>query len=74
METMAGGSRMAESVQQAETTVFHWRDAQVATKLDLREFPREEPAHPDKGQGWYDDETENLFVWDGAGWVTVPKD
>lgn len=65
---------MVESTQQAEAAVFHWRDAQVAKTLDLRAFPREEPTHPEIGQGWYDEESESIFVWDGADWVVVPKD
>lgn len=65
---------MAEGVQQIEASDFHWREAQVGPKLAARDWPREEPPHPERGQGWYDDETENLFVWDGDDWVVVPKD
>ncbi len=65
---------MADGTQQLEHQPFHWREAQVWVESNPRDWPREEPLQPAKGQVWYDEETENLCVWNGQEWVLVPKD
>ena len=50
---------------------WHWRDSQE--DLQAR-FPRERPAEPTTGSGWWDEASGCLCVWDGRQWVSVPLD
>jgi hypothetical protein len=36
--------------------------------------PRVEPKNPQVGEGWFDEESDCLYVWDGVEWVCVPGD
>ena len=44
-----------------------WEEIQVR-------FPRERPAEPVIGAGWWDEANHSLCVWDGRQWVCVPVD
>ena len=51
--------------------LWHWRECQ-------EEFPtvwlRHEPPEPTPGQGWFDGESNCLYIWDGVRWICVPAD
>ena len=50
---------------------WHWRDSQE--DITMR-FPKEPPAEPEIGSGWWDEAHRCLCVWDGRQWVSVPLD
>jgi hypothetical protein len=50
---------------------WHWRDSQE--EIQAR-FPRERPATPEAGAGWFDEANRNFCVWDGRHWVCIPVD
>jgi hypothetical protein len=52
-------------------TEWHWRDSQVDAPTC---FPKERPAEPLVGSGWWDETSRCLCVWDGRQWVAVPLD
>lgn len=53
-----------------------WRWSECQSRMvELRaSFPREEPQSPSVGQGWFDDESELFYLWDGRDWIAVPAD
>jgi hypothetical protein len=58
----------------ADQLLWHWRECQ-GCQIDLKEsWPREEPSNPKVGQGWYDERTDCLYVWDGMEWICAPED
>ncbi|HEU4754955.1 MAG TPA: hypothetical protein VFU47_17745 [Armatimonadota bacterium] len=61
-----------EAVQSSpEKQAWYWEEIQIGT---LQVHRGEPPASPEVGQGWYDEETECLYVWDGAEWVCMAAD
>jgi hypothetical protein len=50
---------------------WYWRDLQIDLTV---EFPTEEPAEPEIGAGWYNQQSYCLCIWDGHDWVCVPLD
>ena len=50
---------------------WHWRDSQE--EIQAR-FPKERPAEPEVGAGWFDEANRNFCVWDGRHWVCIPLD
>lgn len=65
---------MSTTFVEHEVSVWHWRDCQNCRLELMQIWPREEPAAPQVGQGWYDEQESCLYVWDGDEWVTVPLD
>jgi hypothetical protein len=51
--------------------LWHWRDSQEDI---LAKFPKQPPAEPQTGCGWWDETHHSLCVWDGRQWVCVPMD
>jgi hypothetical protein len=50
---------------------WNWRDSQEEVQV---RFPKERPAEPEIGAGWWDEASQSLCVWDGRQWVCVPVD
>jgi hypothetical protein len=50
---------------------WHWRDSQEEIRT---RFPKERPAQPELGAGWFDEANRCFCVWDGRQWVGVPMD
>jgi len=50
---------------------WHWRDCQEEMAASWRRNP---PVAPRTGQGWYDERSNCLYIWDGIEWVCVPAD
>ena len=50
---------------------WHWRDSQE--EIQAR-FPKERPAEPEVGAGWFDETNRSFCVWDGRQWVCIPLD
>ena len=50
---------------------WNWRDSQEDIQA---RFPRERPAEPELGAGWWDEANHCCCVWDGRHWVCVPLD
>jgi hypothetical protein len=59
-----------QRVQEREKERWTWRQAQVATIT----VHRQEPPRPEIGEGWFDEESQTLYVWDGSEWVCVAAD
>lgn len=53
---------------------WHWEECQGRALEMKSAWPREEPQNPQLGQGWFDEETDCLYVWDGQEWVCLPTD
>ena len=51
--------------------LWHWSDSQDTAQPDGAPG---QPAEPATGQGWFDPDSNGLFVWDGQEWVSVPQD
>jgi hypothetical protein len=62
---------MPTGVQEVEPGIWRWRDSQEEVRAT---WPREEPAEPQTGQGWFDEGTSCIYVWDGDEWVCIPAD
>ncbi len=70
---------MASQVRSTAVLDFHegtwgWQECQTRGQEMKHCFPRDEPQNPTVGQGWYDEETECLYLWDGCEWVCTPMD
>ena len=65
---MANGLKEREAPQ-----TWHWSECQDRREL-IATWPREAPSQPTVGEGWYDEDSEALCVWDGAEWVCNPSD
>jgi hypothetical protein len=63
---------MPARTEQAQTPGWHWRETQEGGTL--RVWHGEEPREPQVGQGWFDEKTHCLYVWDGDEWVCVAAD
>jgi len=65
---------MTQVLGRADEILWHWRNCQ-ARHMELKaSCPREEPQNPETGDGWYDEASDCLYVWDGMEWVCVPGD
>lgn len=65
---------MTQVLGRADEILWHWRNCQ-SRQMELKATcPREEPRNPQPGEGWYDEESDCLCVWDGVEWVCVPGD
>lgn len=66
---------MADSMQATPSLywpkVWNWRECQVEAIGTWRRHP---PAQPQPGQGWFDEDSNCLYIWDGVEWVCVPAD
>jgi len=49
---------------------WNWRECQDSSDL----WRRTPPLQPARGQGWLDERSHCLYIWDGAEWVCVPTD
>lgn len=71
----AMGGEMAQALQNTQASfwprVWNWRETQVEAVGTWR---RHAPTEPETGQGWYDEESNCLYIWDGMEWVCVPAD
>lgn len=62
---------MAERLQKRTQHTWHWRECQEQQAgLRVGEPPRE----PRVGQGWFDQRSGCMYLWDGAEWVCMPTD
>lgn len=50
---------------------WSWRDSQEGNEA---RFPKERPAEPEVGAGWFDEANRSFCVWDGRQWVCIPLD
>ena len=66
---------MAECLREIQDPSWYhpwsWRDCQMGP---ISSWSREEPESPAIGQGWFDEESNCLYIWDGIEWVCVPTD
>jgi hypothetical protein len=62
------------ALREVEHEQWHWRECQDCRQDMISTWPRQEPEAPETGQGWYDEESGCVYVWDGAEWVCVPAD
>lgn len=53
---------------------WHWEECQGQVSELKLGYPQQEPESPYIGQGWYDEETDCVYVWDGWEWVCLPYD
>lgn len=53
---------------------WHWEECQDQTAEMKRFWPGREPEEPEVGQGWYDESSDCLYVWDGREWACLPTD
>jgi hypothetical protein len=50
---------------------WRWWDSQEEIR---RHYPKERPANPEVGAGWFDEAAACFCVWDGREWVSLPVD
>jgi hypothetical protein len=65
---------MTQVLGRADEFLWHWRNCQERQMELKASWPREEPVHPTTGEGWYDEISDCLYVWDGVEWICVPND
>ena len=53
---------------------WRWEECQRPVQEMKTAWPREEPQNPRLGQGWFDEEADCLYIWDGMEWVCLPTD
>ena len=54
--------------------IWHWRETQGRREELVTFWGRHEPSDPEIGEGWYDEESDCMYVWDGHEWVCAPND
>ena len=62
---------MTGQAEQETRRAWRWRDCQEEIAAVL---PREQPRDPRVGQGWFDEKTSCICIWNGAEWVCIPTD
>jgi hypothetical protein len=65
---------IGEAHRNLHRETWRWADCQNRPLALKDSFPRDEPRDPLVGQGWFDEKTEHLCVWNGDYWVAIPKD
>jgi hypothetical protein len=50
---------------------WHWRVSQADIRV---RYSKKRPLNPKVGDGWFNEATATLCVWDGRQWVSLPVD
>ena len=62
---------MTQQTEEIPAQVWRWRECQEELAAA---WQREEPSEPEVGDGWYDEESNSICIWNGVEWVSIPAD